>query len=123
MIYSALYVELIKQNYLTVHILTVSWCKVFLLDRIYICIRLQKWAICNQKHTIILYYYCIFVCGVCLHFEINTYLPKIAYLFHPHVTLKIVSETQTIHKKNSESYSVPFLKIIINQCNLNFLTI
>lgn len=35
LIYLALYVELIKQNYLTVHILTVSWCKVFLLDRIF----------------------------------------------------------------------------------------
>lgn len=37
--------------------------------------------------------------------------------------LKIVSETQTIHKNNSESYSVSFLKIIINQYKINFLTI
>lgn len=37
--------------------------------------------------------------------------------------LKIVSETQTIHKNNSESCSVPFLKILINQYNINFLTI
>ena len=37
--------------------------------------------------------------------------------------LKIVSETQTIHKNNSESYSVSFLKILINQYKINFLTI
>ena len=34
-----------------------------------------------------------------------------------------MSETQTIHKNNSESYSVSFLKILINQYKINFLTI
>lgn len=52
--------EPVKQNYLTVHILIVRLRKVFLLDRMYVCIKLQKWTICNQKHTIILYYYCMF---------------------------------------------------------------
>lgn len=63
-------------------------CKVFLLDKVFVCIQLQKWTIRNQNYTIIQYYYCIFSVGVCLHFKTNHSQPKTAYLFHPNIIFK-----------------------------------
>lgn len=62
--------------------------KYFSLDRIYVYIQLQKWTKCNLKYIRILYYYCMFSIGVCLHFETNRLQPKSPYLFYPHITPK-----------------------------------
>ena len=91
----------VRQVFLLDRILiwTIASVKYFYLtDSCYPTCKNVQYPSYTKKHTIILYYYWMFRCGVYLHFQKRQSLPQGGDVFNSHANFKIVSSFHTIHQ-------------------------